>query len=207
MKQFCVLVSGGGTNLQRLIDECENGSIPAGICAVISSKKGVYALERAAKHNIPAVTVARKDYGSKEEYDKALLSAIDNTKPDFLVLAGYINILSPGIIKKYQNKIINIHPALIPSFCGKGYYGVKVHQAALEYGVKVSGATVHFVDEGTDTGPIIFQKSVPVYQDDTPETLQQRVLEVEHELLPRAVKLLAADRIFVRGRRVSIMEE
>ena len=206
MKTFCVLVSGGGTNLQCLIDGVEAGTIPAEICAVISSRAGVYALERAQQHGIPAVTVARKQYATDEAYQQALYDAILASGADFIVLAGFLSILSPAIIQAFPNRILNIHPSLIPSFCGKGYYGLKVHEAVLNYGAKVTGATAHFVDEGTDTGPIILQRSVPVLPEDTPETLQQRVLEVEHDILPKAVALLAAEKICVQGRKVFLEE-
>lgn len=205
--KFCVLVSGGGSNLQSLIDHVQAGDIPAEICGVISSRKGVYALERAAQHGIPAVVISRKAFDSVEAYDAALLSAIEQMGADFLVLAGYLSILGPSVIRQFPNRIINIHPALLPSFGGKGYYGLNVHKKVLEYGVKVTGATVHFVDEGTDTGPIILQDCLQIHPDDTPEGLQLRVMEIEHRILPEAVALMARNRLHVSGRIVTIEEE
>lgn len=203
MKKFCVLVSGGGSNLQALIDAVESGDIGAGICGVVSSRAGAYALERAAAHGIPGITVERAGK-PQQQFDEELLAAIDGLQPDFIVLAGFMTILGSELVQRYANRIINIHPALIPSFCGKGFYGLRVHEAVLEYGVKLSGATVHFVDEGADTGAIIMQQAVDVLPDDTPEQLQKRVLGVEHTLLPRAVALMAEGRIAVKGRRVYI---
>ncbi len=193
MFKVVVLVSGGGTNLQAIIDKTESGYIPdTKIAAVISSSRKAYALERAKQHNIPGEAVVRKDYESKEAFDKALLETLDKYSPDLVVLAGYLVIVPEIVIKKYSNKIINIHPSLIPSFCGDGFYGLKVHEAVLARGCKVTGATVHFVDEGTDTGPIIKQKAVEVLPGDTPEILQRRVMEqAEWIILPEAIKELA----------------
>lgn len=193
MFKVVVLVSGGGTNLQAIIDKTESGYIPdTTIAAVISSSRKAYALERAKQHNIPGEAVVRKDYESKEAFDKALLETLDKYSPDLVVLAGYLVIVPEIVIKKYSNKIINIHPSLIPSFCGDGFYGLKVHEAVLARGCKVTGATVHFVDEGTDTGPIIKQKAVEVLPGDTPEILQRRVMEqAEWIILPDAIKELA----------------
>ena len=199
------MVSGGGTDLQAVIDGVEDGRIPAEIVVVIASKPGIYALERARKAGIPGIVICKKEYADEEAFFEANLAALRQYGAEGVVLAGYLSILGKRMIEAFPNKIINIHPSLIPSFCGKGYYGLKVHKAALEYGVKVSGATVHFVDEGADTGPIIAQRSVPVLPGDTPETLQQRVLEVEHEILPEAVALFCQDRLKVQGRRVSIL--
>lgn len=199
------MVSGGGTDLQSVIDGVEDGRIPAEIVVVIASKPGIYALERARKAGIPGIVICKKEYADEEAFFEANLAALRQYGAEGVVLAGYLSILGKRMIEAFPNKIINIHPSLIPSFCGKGYYGLKVHKAALEYGVKVSGATVHFVDEGADTGPIIAQRSVPVLPGDTPETLQQRVLEVEHEILPEAVALFCQDRLEVQGRRVSIL--
>ncbi len=199
------MVSGGGTDLQSVIDGVEDGRIPAEIVVVIASKPGIYALERARKAGIPGIVICKKEYADEEAFFEANLAALRQYGAEGVVLAGYLSILGKRMIEAFPNKIINIHPSLIPSFCGKGYYGLKVHKAALEYGVKVSGATVHFVDEGADTGPIIAQRSVPVLPGDTPETLQQRVLEVEHEILPEAVALFCQDRLKVQGRRVSIL--
>ena len=193
MLKICVCVSGGGTNLQAIIDAIDNGTITnAEIVRVISNNKGVFALERAQKHNIDAVAVSPKDYETRELFNEALLASIDEVEPDLVVLAGFLVVLPVKLIQKYHNRIINIHPSLIPSFCGTGYYGLRFHEAALERGVKVTGATVHFVDEGTDTGPIILQKAVEVLPDDTPKTLQQRVMEeAEWKILPQAINLIA----------------
>lgn len=193
MFKVVVLVSGGGTNLQAIIDKVENGYIPnTKIEAVISSSRKAYALERAKQHGIQGEAVVRKDFETKEAFDEALLKTLDKYAPDLVVLAGYLVIVPEIVIKRYANKIINIHPSLIPSFCGDGFYGLKVHEAVLARGCKVTGATVHFVDEGTDTGPIIKQKAVEVKPGDTPETLQRRVMEeAEWNILPEAIKELA----------------
>ncbi len=195
--KIAVLISGSGTNLQTLIDETEKGNINARIKLVIANRKNAYGLERAKRHSITTACFRAKDYPSANDFDKAILSALKKSDIDLVVLAGYLSILTPTFIATYPNRIINIHPALIPSFCGKGYYGLKVHQAAIDYGVKLSGATVHFVDSGTDTGPVIMQESVPVFPDDTPEILQKRVLKVEHRLLPKTVKLFCENKLQV----------
>lgn len=193
MLKVCVCVSGGGTNLQAIIDAIDAGTITnTEIVRVISNNKGVFALERAQKHGIDALAVSPKDYETRELFNEALLAAIDEVEPDLVVLAGFLVVIPAKMIQKYRNRIINIHPSLIPSFCGTGYYGLKVHEAALERGVKVTGATVHFVDEGTDTGPIILQKAVEVLPDDTPKSLQQRVMEqAEWKILPQAINMIA----------------
>ncbi|MCQ2538252.1 MAG: phosphoribosylglycinamide formyltransferase [Lachnospiraceae bacterium] len=193
MFNIVVMVSGGGTNLQAIIDRINSNEIPnTRIAAVISSSRKAYALERAANNNIPGEAIVKKDYESKEQFDEALLATIDKYNPDLIVLAGYLVIVPEIVIKKYTNKIINIHPSLIPSFCGDGFYGLKVHEAVLARGCKVTGATVHFVDEGTDTGPIITQKAVYVQEGDTPEILQRRVMEeAEWIILPEAIKKLS----------------
>lgn len=193
MLRVLVCVSGGGTNLQAIIDQMENGTIRnAEIVRVLSNNPGVYALERAKKHGIEGVVVSPKAYENREDFHDALLAAVDEAKPDLIVLAGFLVVIPPAMIKKYAGKIINIHPSLIPSFCGTGYYGLKVHEAALARGVKVTGATVHFVDEGTDTGPIILQKAVEVLPGDTPKELQQRVMEqAEWIILPKAIDMIA----------------
>jgi len=201
-----VLISGGGTNLQALIDGIESGYIPGEIAVVISNRSTAYGLERARMHGIPAKCILKKDYNNDQAFNAAILETLKEHNVELVVLAGYLSILSPDVVKAYPNRIINIHPSLIPAFCGKGYYGQKVHRAVLEYGVKVTGATVHFVDEGTDTGPIILQQPVMVKDDDDINSLAQRVLEVEHQLLCRAVKLFIEGRITVRGRKVSINE-
>ena len=193
MKNICVLVSGGGTNLQSVIDAIESGEIrDARIAGVISSKKDVYALERAKKHGIPSKIIIRKAYESKEEFDQAILEALKTFGAALIVLAGYLAILGENVIKAYPNRIINIHPSLLPSFGGKGYFGLKVHEAVLSAGVKLTGATVHFVDEGMDSGPIILQKAVEVEKGDTPEVLQRRVMEqAEWKILPKAIDMIA----------------
>ena len=193
MLKVAVLVSGGGTNLQAILDAVDAGRIRnAGVVSVISNNPKAYALERAKKHGVPAVCITRKECGSKEAFDKALLQALKDSGADLVVLAGCLVVIPEIIIQEYRGRIINIHPSPIPSFCGTGYYGLKVHEAALERGVKVTGATVHFVDEGTDTGPILLQKAVEVKEGDTPEILQRRVMEeAEWELLPKAIDMLA----------------
>ncbi len=191
--KFGVLVSGGGTNLQAIMDAMDAGKITnATLEVVISNKKDAYALERAKNKGIEAVAVSPKDYETRDEFNKALLDTIDSYNLDLIVLAGFLVVLPAELVQKYENKIINIHPSLIPSFCGDGFYGLKVHEKALERGVKITGATVHFVDEGTDTGPIIKQKAVEVKPDDTPETLQRRVMEeAEWQILPEVINELA----------------
>ena len=206
--KIVVLVSGGGTNLQAIIDKMEAGKIRGGeISAVISSNPEAYALERARKHNIPGIVVNRKSYKTKEQYSSALLSEINKIAPDLIVLAGFMCIISGEIIERYKNRIMNVHPALIPSFCGDGFYGLKVHEKALEYGVRLTGATVHFVSEVCDGGPIILQKAVEIKEDDTPEILQERVMkEAEWEILPKAIDLFCNNKIEVFGRKVLIKE-
>ncbi|AYO31060.1 phosphoribosylglycinamide formyltransferase [Biomaibacter acetigenes] len=199
-----VLVSGGGTNLQSIIDHIESGYLPAEIAVVISSKEGAYALERAKKHRIPAYVVKRKDFDSQEKYEDEMIELLRRHHVELVVLAGFIKVLSPHFVRAFPNRIMNIHPALIPSFCGKGFYGEKVHEAVLNYGAKITGVTVHFVDEGTDTGPIILQRAVAVEDDDTPDTLAARVLKEEHKIYPEAIKLYAEGRLEIRGRRVII---
>ena len=200
MKNIVVLVSGGGTNLQALIDAQERGEIKGGkISCVISSKEGAYALERAAKAGIPSVVLPRKEYADKKAYSQAILEKLNRQKADLVVLAGFMIILDEVVTKAYPYKIINVHPALIPSFCGEGYYGLKVHEKALEYGVKISGATIHFVNEEADAGAIILQGAVDIANDETPETLQKKIMEnVEWKLLPKAVSLFCEDRITIR---------
>lgn len=207
MKKIAVLVSGGGTNLQALIDAQQRGEIIGGsIAAVISSKPGAFALERAEKAGIPGYVVARKDYGSNQAMTQALVSKLKELDIDLVVLAGFMVILTEEMVQAYPNAIINVHPALIPSFCGEGYYGLHVHEKALEYGVKLSGATVHFVSEECDGGPIILQRAVPVEEGDTPETLQRRIMEqAEWKILPQAVSLFCQDKLKVEGRIVHIL--
>ena len=208
MKNIIVLVSGGGTNLQALIDAEKSGLIQGGkITCVISSKESVYALERAKQNNIPTRVVPRKEYPDSLSYSKAVLEVLNEEKADLIVLAGFMTILDRCVTKAYNYKIINVHPALIPSFCGEGFYGLKVHEAALEYGVKVSGATIHFVNEKADAGAIILQGTVNVERDDTPQTLQRRIMEnVEWKLLPKAVSLFCQDKIDIVDGRAYVRE-
>lgn len=207
--RIAVLVSGGGTNLQALLDAQGRGKLSDGeIAVVISSKPGVHALERAEKAGVEALTVARKDYPDAESFCRALLETLEARGIDLVVLAGFLSILTPDFVRAYENRIINVHPALIPSFCGKGAYGLHVHELALEYGVKVTGATVHFVTEGADEGPIILQKAVDILPEDTPESIQRRVMEeAEWKLLPKAVALFCEGKLAVEGRKVIIKEE
>lgn len=204
MLRLGVLVSGGGTNLQAIIDAIDSGKIKdVSIEAVISNKKGAYALERARKKRIKTIYISPGDYVEREDFNQELIHQIDNLNLDLLVLAGYLLVLPESLIHKYRNRIINVHPSLIPSFCGEGYYGLRVHKEVIDAGVKITGATVHFVDEGTDTGPIIFQKAIEVLQDDTPETLQKRVMEeAEWIILPKAIDMIAKGRIKVTGSKV-----
>ena len=208
MLNIVVFVSGGGTNLQAIIDAVKDGRIKNGkIVCVISSRQGVFAIERATQNNIMATVISRKNFASQDEYDQTILGKLKHLNTDLIVLAGYMSILSKAVTDAYQNKIINVHPALIPSFCGDGFYGLKVHKAVLERGVKLTGATVHFVNEVTDGGPIIMQKAICVLNDDTPETLQKRVMEqVEWELLPRAIDLFCNDKLEIIDKIVKIKE-
>ncbi|MBQ7373900.1 MAG: phosphoribosylglycinamide formyltransferase [Clostridia bacterium] len=209
MLKIAVLVSGGGTNLQALIDAEKRGEVGNGkISLVLSSKEGVYALERAEKNGIPSKVLSRKDYSSISDYSKAIADVLVEEKIDLVVLAGFLTIIDEQVYQKFPNRIINVHPALIPSFCGKGYYGLKVHEAALAKGVKLSGATVHIVTPECDAGPIILQKAVEVKQGDTPETLQRRIMEeAEWQLLPKAVRLFCDGKITVKDDRVYIKGE
>ncbi len=195
MLKIGVLISGGGTNLQAIIDNCENKNINAQVEVVISNKSDAYGLQRAKKHNIKAIC---------ETEEEKIINILQENNIDLVVLAGYMKIISPKLVDSYRNKIINIHPSLIPAFCGKGYYGEKVHQGVIDYGAKVTGATVHFVDEGADTGPIIMQKTVEVKQDDTAEKLASRVLKVEHEILSKSISMFCENKLSVQGRRVYI---
>lgn len=208
MLKIGVLVSGGGTNLQAVIDAVESGYIPnAQIVTVVSSKKDAYALERAKKHGIQGTTIIRKEFNTPDEYDRELVKHMKDNNVELVLLCGFLSILGEKFIKQFEGRIINIHPALIPSFSGKGYYGLKVHEEALKYGVKVTGATVHFVETEPDAGPIILQKPVLVKDDDTPEILQKRVMEeAEWVLVPLAVKLYAENRLQIVGRKVIIKD-
>lgn len=208
MLRLAVLVSGGGTNLQAIMDAIDNKTITnSEITVVISNNPGAYALERAKNHGIEARCVSPKSYENREAFNQALLETLQSYKPDLIVLAGCLVVIPEIMVKAFPNKIINIHPALIPAFCGTGYYGLKVHEAVLKRGAKVTGATVHFVDEGTDTGPIILQKAVNVEEGDTPEILQRRVMEeAEWVIMPKAIDLIANDRITVEDGIVKTKE-
>ncbi len=208
-KKIAVLVSGGGTNLQALIDAEHRGELGGGkITLVLASKPGVYALERAKSNAIDTLVLARRDYDSIAAYSKAIADALVAAEIDLVVLGGFLTIIDEQVYEKFPNKILNVHPALIPSFCGKGYYGLHVHEAALEKGVRISGATVHIVTPECDAGPIVLQKAVEVKQDDTPESLQRRIMEeAEWKILPAAVKLFCEDRITVENNKVYIKGE
>jgi len=208
MLRIAVLVSGGGTNLQAIMDAIDDGKITnARIVTVISNNAGAYALERAKNYGVEGLLISPRDYPTREDFNVALLEALLEREVDLVVLAGYLVVVPPCVIRKFENRIINIHPSLIPSFCGTGCYGLHVHEMALARGVKVSGATVHFVDEGTDTGPIILQKPVEVKQGDTPEVLQRRIMEeAEWIILPRAINLIANGKVSVKDGSVRIEE-
>lgn len=208
MLDVVVLVSGGGTNLQAILDSITDGRITdAQVVGVISNNPKAYALERAKAAGIPGQCISPKNFGTREEFNAEFLKAVQSYEPDLIVLAGFLVVIPPEMIAEYRNRIINIHPSLIPSFCGTGYYGLKVHEAALDRGVKVVGATVHFVDEGTDTGPIILQRAVEVQAKDTPEILQKRVMEqAEWKILPKAIDLIAHGKVCVTDGRAIIEE-
>ena len=195
MVKIGVLISGGGTNLQAIIDGCENKSINGEVKVVISNKEEAYGLERARNHKITAIC---------EKDENKIIEILKENEVELVILAGYLKIVSPKLVNEYRNKIINIHPSLIPAFCGKGYYGEKVHQGVIDYGAKVTGATVHFVDEGADTGPIIMQKTIEVKQDDDAKKLAERVREVEHEILTKSISMFCENKLTVNGRRVYI---
>lgn len=208
MLKLAVLVSGGGTNLQAILDAIDTGKITnAQVEVVISNNPGAYALERAAKCGVEGICISPKEYENRAAFNTAFLDKLNSYEVDLVVMAGFLVVLPPEMIAQYRNRIINIHPSLIPSFCGTGYYGLKVHEGALARGVKVTGATVHFVDEGTDTGPIILQKAVEVCEGDTPEILQRRVMEqAEWKILPKAIDLIANDKVSVADGHVTIKE-
>ena len=199
--KIAVFVSGGGTNLQAIIDNTKDGILQdIEIALVLSSSKDAYALERAANNGIKSVVVSKKDFDSIEAWDEAVVAAVDESGAELIVLAGYLSLMGPKVVAKYSNRIINIHPALIPSFCGAGMYGIRPHQAALAKGVKVSGATVHFVNENYDEGPILLQKAIDVLPNDTPETLQKRIMqECEWKILPEAIRLIADGRVIIEN--------
>lgn len=208
MLRVVVLVSGGGTNLQAILDAIDQGKITnTEIVGVISNKEDAYGLIRAKNHGIRTNCVSIKDYENREEFNQVLLDTVDSYKPDLIVLAGFLVILPPQLIEQYRERIINIHPSLIPSFCGAGYYGLKVHEAVLKRGNKITGATVHFVDEGTDTGPILLQKAVEVRNGDTPEILQKRVMEeAEWKILPMAIDSIANGKVLIKDNIATIIE-
>lgn len=207
MLRVLVMVSGGGTNLQAVIDAVKNGSITnVELAGVISNKPEAFALERAKKAGIPTCCVSMKDFSSREEFNQALIEKTASYHPDLIVLAGFMVILPEALIQNYQNRMINIHPSLIPAFCGKGYYGLKVHEEVLERGCKVTGATVHFVDEGCDSGPILLQKAVEVKKGDTPQILQRRVMEeAEWKILPKAIQLIADGQVKIEDHHAYCM--
>ena len=209
MLKIAVLVSGGGTNLQAIIDGIKDGTISNTVIAgVVSNNKNACALKRAGENDIANSCVSPKDWASREQFNQKLLETVDSFSPDLIVLAGFLVVIPPAMIEKYRNRMINIHPSLIPAFCGKGYYGLKVHEAVLDRGVKITGATVHFVDEGTDTGPILLQKAVETRPGDTAGTLQKRVMEeAEWKILPRAIDLIARDKITIADGKVLISED
>lgn len=209
MLNIAVLVSGGGTNLQAILDQMDAGCLPkVNLKAVIASKPDAYALTRAEQHGVPTKVIARKDYDSKESFSQAIANYMQSVDVDLVVLAGFNFILSAAFLQHYENRILNVHPALIPAFSGEGFYGLTPHQKALEYGVKVVGATVHFVTEECDGGPILLQKAVSVHEGDTPETLQRRVMEeAEWEILPEAIRLISENRVSVEGRLVKIRRD
>jgi phosphoribosylglycinamide formyltransferase-1 len=208
MVKIAVLVSGGGTNLQALIDAQSRGEIPEGkLSLVVASKPGIYSLERAQKAGIPAVVLRKKDFDTQEAYDAALIQTLEDAGIGLVVMAGFLTIIGEQVIRKFENRILNIHPSLIPSFCGEGFYGLRVHEAALKRGVKVTGATVHFVNEICDGGPIVFQKAVAVEDGDTPESLQLRVMQqAEWKILPRAVALFCEGRLSIKDGIVSVKD-
>lgn len=205
MLRIGVLISGSGTNLQSLLDACRAGEIDGEVVLVISNRASAYGLERAEAAGISAIHLSAKAFSSAEDYDRELLKRLKEAEVDLVVLAGYLRVLTPEFVSAFENKMMNIHPSLIPSFCGDGYYGIKVHEAAVRRGVKLSGATVHFVDNGTDTGPIILQEAVAVEAQETAESLQQKILQIEHRLLPRAVALFCEGKLQMSEGRVRII--
>lgn len=205
MKRIAVFASGSGSDFQSVIDANERENF-CEISLLVASKPGIYAIERAEKHRIESIVCSRKDFADAESMGEKLIAELQARGIDYIVLAGYLSMVPENLIRAYPDRIINIHPSLIPSFCGKGYYGLNVHKAAIEYGVKVSGLTVHFVDEHYDSGAILLQRAVAVAQDDTPETLQARILEEEHKALPEAVRLLTTGKVVKDGRKVRILK-
>jgi len=206
-KRIAVFASGGGTNLQAVMDACRDGRIQGEVALVIYNRKNAYARVRAEDGGVPVRYINKLMFKTTEEKDAAIRDALREHRIDIIVLAGYLDILGPSVVAAYRHRIVNTHPALIPAFCGMGYYGERVHQAVIDYGVKVSGCTIHLVDEGADTGPILLQETVPVRPDDDAKTLAARILPVEHRLLPVAVALLCADRVRLEGRRTVILPD
>lgn len=205
MKKIAVFASGSGSDFQSVIDANEREQF-CEISLLVASKEGIYAIERAKKHGIDSIVRNKKDFASVEEMYEDIIAELNRRDVDYVVLAGYLSMLGENFVRAFPDRIINIHPSLIPSFCGKGFYGLNVHRAAIEYGVKISGLTVHFVDEHYDSGAIILQRAVEVKEDDTPESLQARILEEEHRALPEAVRLLTTGKIVKEGRKVTIAE-
>jgi phosphoribosylglycinamide formyltransferase 1 len=203
--QLGILASGRGSNLQAILDHCREADYPAQVKVVISDVPDAYALARAEKAGIPAVKLNPKDFPNRQAYDFAVTEALKNHQVELVVLAGYLRILTAPLLEAFPNRIINIHPSLIPAFCGRGMHGLRVHQEAISYGVKVSGLTVHFVETGVDTGPIILQHCLPVLEEDTPESLSERILTFEHQKYPEAIRLLAQGRAKIEGRKVRIL--
>ncbi|NLT11213.1 MAG: phosphoribosylglycinamide formyltransferase [Clostridiaceae bacterium] len=206
--RIAVLVSGGGTNLQAIIDRIDDGLLSdVQIAVVVSSSRDAYAIERAENNGIPVACIIKREFPTQEAYDQAMLSAIQQSRADLIVLAGYLSLLSSCVVNQYKNRIINIHPSLIPAFCGAGMYGIRPHEAALKRGVKISGATVHIVDSEYDEGPIIIQKAIDISPDDTPQTLQKRIMtDCEQVILPQAIQLFAQERVVVEGRVARIID-
>ncbi|MEJ5228874.1 MAG: phosphoribosylglycinamide formyltransferase [Pseudothermotoga sp.] len=201
-----ILASGNGSNFQAIVDRSERGTLPAKVAVLVSDKSNAFVLQRAKNHGIPAYVIKPKEFSDQHEYEQKMIEILNQHGVELVVLAGFMRILSSKFIQAFKNRIINIHPSLIPAFCGKGFYGMTVHQAVFEYGVKITGATVHFVNEDIDAGPIIIQKPVFVCDEDTPETIAEKVHQVEHEILPEAIRLFALGKLQISGRRVIVKE-
>lgn len=205
--RLAVFASGGGTNFQAILDAIEEGTLPAQAVLCLSDRPGAFALERARRHDVPTAVLPPADYATSEAFARAMSSTLEAHRVNFIALAGYLKKIPPSVVRAFHERMLNIHPALLPAFGGKGMYGMRVHRAVLEYGVKWTGVTVHLVEEKYDTGPVVLQEPIPVKPDDTPETLTERVLKVEHRLYPEALRLFAEDRVEIDGRRVRIREE
>jgi len=201
-----ILASGNGSNFQAIVDRSERGTLPAKVAVLVSDKSNAFVLQRAKNHSIPAYVIRPKDFSDQEEYEQKMIEILNQHGVELVVLAGFMRILSSKFIQAFKDRIMNVHPSLIPAFCGKGFYGMTVHQAVFEYGVKITGATVHFVNEEIDAGPIIIQKPVFVCDEDTPETIAEKVHQVEHEILPEAIRLFALGKLQISGRRVIVKE-